>query len=147
MSIKNAQEAIAAVEMLETSHSYEPSRWTNAYGDLRSLEREFVRQLRPYLWIAKIFGLVGLVSYLAMIVWSFAHIVDYYFVFSANILLNSLIRATLWAAPPMLIAFGGWLTLRIAARRHPLLLQKSRIERATRRFRKLAGEPIPDDDE
>jgi hypothetical protein len=48
MSLKNPGEVLAAVETLETSYSYEPARWMEAYRELRSLETEFEQQLRPY---------------------------------------------------------------------------------------------------
>ena len=144
MSLQNHEQVRAAVETLETSYSYEPARWMDAYRDLRALEREFEQQLKPHSWIAKLFGIFGLVWFVVMIVLSFGHIGGDPML-SGNVWLNSLFSTTLWFAPVMLIGFGRWLTLQVAARHHPLLLHKSRIEEATHRFRALAGEPVPED--
>lgn len=141
MSGERREHILAAIDTLETSYSYEANRWMNPYRELRTLEGQFYQQLKRYSWIFYLFGASGLVCYVATIFWSFSAIGGNP-AFIENALLNSLVSSTLWVAPATLIGFGSWLMLQVAAHRHPLLLLKSRVERATRRFRALAGEPL-----
>lgn len=142
MTPMTRDQVLAAIDTLETSYSYERPRWLGAYVALREIERAFHDQMKPYFWIAHLFAYLGLASWLAIIIWGFTHI-GAEPLFSGT-WFDSLLTPVGLVAPAALIWFGGWLCLRLAARRHPSLLLKARVEDALDRFRNLAGDPAPE---
>jgi hypothetical protein len=138
MSNMSVAQVEAAIETLETSYSYEPSRWMGTYQALRAVEEDFKQQLKPYQWIGGLLGWLSLAWYV-VIVWMLSRPAGSP-EFTESVWLNTLVYVTVMFLPAWLIVLGRWLTIRLAARRHPLLLFKSRIERAMRGFLALAGD-------
>jgi hypothetical protein len=136
----------AAVETLDTSFLYDPpSRWMDSYRSLRVVDEKLKRQIKPYLWVYWFCLALAFALFAFLVAWSFSELVADPVIVD-SMLHNPIFAATAWSAPAWLGPLGYWLSLRLAARRHPLVLLKSRIVAATRRFHALAGEPDPDDD-
>lgn len=134
----------AALETLNTSYTYDPpSRWMASYSELRGLHHEMDEWLRPYSWIVWAcfaLGLAGLAfQFMRSSTIEAALPTD-------NFLINAIIYTTAWSIPVALMTGGYWLALTVAARRHPLLKFKTRVEAATRRFHDLAGKPSLEDE-
>ncbi|MEQ1492996.1 MAG: hypothetical protein ABL932_20830 [Terricaulis sp.] len=124
-----AQEVRAALDIMHDSYSYEPSRWMPSYEALRVLEHEMREQMKPYEWIRALFGWLGISALLIGI--AVLALSDPFS--SRSIWLDALAFGAVFLIPSSIMSFGGWLTVRIAARRHPLVVFKSRVETATRR--------------
>ncbi len=124
------QEVQSAIETIETSYSYEPERWMPSYAALRALQHELHTQLKPYEWISSTFLVLGIAALIGVLILLFSNDL---LLSGGNVLLGSIVYATLLSAPAAIMSFRSWLRLRVAARRYPLLVFKSRIEAATQR--------------
>lgn len=143
MTLATKADVLAAVETLKTSYSYERDPWLGAYVALREVEREFDAQLKPYDWMGNVYLLAVLGSGIALLAWGATRIAADPII--PNVWLDSALGATLIYIPAGIIWLGGRLRLRLASRRHPMLLLKSEIENSLDRFRKLAGDPSPEE--
>ncbi len=132
----SAHDVRAAIETIETSYSYESDRWMPSYQALCTLEHEMRAQLKPYAWISALFLLLGVVTFLALIGLlssNFYRLVGD-LVFVDYSLFNVALYLGFTIAPGAIIWLGPWLTLRVAARQHPLLVFKPRVEAAISRY-------------
>lgn len=141
MTSPSATQVQAALETLDTSYTYDPpNRWMESYRTLRRLHNEMDEWLRPYAWIVRVCFALALACFAFLAIRAFSDPIGAMLP-TDNVLLNSILNATAWSVPIVLMTFGPWLSLKIAARRFPLLNFKARIEEATMRFHGLAGEP------
>ena len=127
---------LAAIDVLTTSYSYERERWRSAYVTLREVEREFGAQLKPYDWIAHVFLGLGMATWIAMMVFWLGNQNTTWIMWAVLVVGPSI--------PAGLLSFGGWLRLRSAARRHPILLLKPQITVSLNRYRELAVPSTPE---
>lgn len=142
MTLPTKASVLAAIDTLTTSYSYERNQWMDAYMALREVEREFPAQLKPFNWIANAFAFAGIACVIALLVLGFTRI-GAEPIFS-NTWLDGLVPVLIIYVPASLMWLGGWLRLRLAARRHPMLLLKPQIESSLDRYRELAVPSTPE---
>jgi hypothetical protein len=141
MNTMSAIQVQVALETLDTSYTYDPpNRWMASYRALRQLHNEMDEWLRLYAWIMLVCFALGLACFVLLAFRAFSSPIGAMLP-TNSVLLDSIFNAGAWSLPIGLMIFGPWLSLKIAARRFPLLSFKARIEEATKRFHGLAGEP------
>jgi hypothetical protein len=141
MTALTAADVHHALETLEMSYTYDPpNRWMASYRALRQLHNEMDEWLRPYWWISRVCFILAVACFVFQIVRTFSDPISV-LLLTDNVLLNSVLSTAAWTVPIVLMIVGHWLSVKVAARRFPLLSFRTRIEVATRRFHSLAGEP------
>lgn len=122
MSTMTADGVRATIESLDACSVLDPrERWIGAYRSLRAVNAEVPQHLKPYSWVKWLSAFVALAALVGL--WDFR-----------NVTPGSALHTVSLATAIFAIPVGVWLQRRLAARRHPLILLASRIDRATAPF-------------
>lgn len=133
MSAMTAQDVDDAIVVLDESYAHDPqSRWIGAYTQLTALQTELHEHMRPY-W--RVTWCILIASYPPVLAMPLILLLP-------EALFASWTQPTIWAlfsvgAALSTIAYPA--TVRVAARKHPLVLKMDRIRYALSRFHQAAS--------